>query len=828
MVLGAETMMQSLRRINAISFVIASLVCLSLASLTCTCNAQFRGLVMPGGMRGEDVSRPEVSLATLQTDPELDSILEKAKRFQDDGNFRVATKLMQAVLERSGSALYTNDEQTYFSLVRQVERQLAALPLEGLLAYRIEADAEALALVSAGEQGNLADALNQVVSRYFISSVGDDAAVRLGRLYLDQYDFVSARRVFEKALTHPDLSVPKNEILAHVALCDLFLNDLKSAQAKSQQLAETAPDLRIARLVADEIEDIQAGRDNLSSARRSRSTNWEMPLATEHRYGVGLPVSDRMLGEELVAVFQYYFDPNLRVSTTSSSGKFLAGSKAHGSEVNDTQSSFERRMLASRVKGGWRPTGMLLFGPDEIYIKNSQEMVALKKSMLPFASKKPLGDTLKVNDPMISWQSLWKNLFEVDAGTSTRNEIVNRFGKVVRPPKGVSIKLDNLMPTSSPEIQTYGDTIAAQFSIYNGVLYSIEGRKASRKMSTRAKQRFRYGQNLTRTRNNHLVAYDTTQGGKVLWTLPRESVEGKGVAEDLGGNGEAEPNQFWEQGGLMGAPVGYQNSIIAPINQNGSIWIYAFDPDNEGATLWKSHLCDEPTTGANPWSAINVSIDGNDLLVSCGLGVVFALDAATGQIRIARRYERGGQPDRYLGNKRWPGEKRFAFDNGWSSDTIIPYGRQMICFSSDASAIESIDRETGETLWKSDFDLISRKLDYLLGVYEGVLYAAGPETIVAFNLETRQLIWGGDDLFGGDVSLGKGILTPQGIFVPAENKILQFALMPRELTTQPDPVRSISVDLGGAEVGNLFSDGERFWVHGGNRVYALEAKGRNR
>ena len=121
-------------------------------------------------------------------------------------------------------------------------------------------------------------------------------------------------------------------------------------------------------------------------------------------------------------------------------------------------------------------------------------------------------------------------------------------------------------------------------------------------------------------------------------------------------------------------------------------------------------------------------------------------------------------------------------------------------------------------------DRISRKLDYLLGVYDGVLYAAGPETIAAFDLNARQHIWGGDDLFGKNVSRGRGLLTPQGIFVPVGDQILQFDLMPNELNTQPKPIREISVDLGGADVGNLFSDGERFWVHGGNRVYALEAK----
>ena len=111
-----------------------------------------------------------------------------------------------------------------------------------------------------------------------------------------------------------------------------------------------------------------------------------------------------------------------------------------------------------------------------------------------------------------------------------------------------------------------------------------------------------------------------------------------------------------------------------------------------------------------------------------------------------------------------------------------------------------------------------------MGVYDGVLYVAGPETIVAFDLNARQHIWGGDDLFGKNVSQGKGLLTPQGIFVPVGDQILQFDLMPNELITKPKPTREISVDLGGADLGNLFSDGERFWVHGGNRVYALEAK----
>ena len=809
-------MIQISRRIaGRFMLLVAGIFCLAAESTPRAVQAQVVFRNHPFG-HDEAVGESTASLATLQTDPELESILEKAQHFQADGNYRVATKLMQAVLERSGDALYSDDEWVYFSLVRQVEQQLAALPEEGLAAYRIEADAEARAIIAAGERGDLANALGQVVGKYFVSSVGDEAAVRLGRLYLDRYDFVSARRVFEKALRHPNLSIERNQILSCVALCDLFLNDVESAKQGAQQLLENQPNLRLAQLVADEIEDIESGEVDLISVQPNQADNWDMPLGSIARYGVGLPVSDRMLGDSLVATFQYYYNPSVRfLPSTKHLGQFLAGSRARGAEVVKTQSAIEKKMIAARRKHNWRPTGMLLFGPDQVYLKNATNLLALKKSELPIDTKMPLGGAL--GESKISWRSLWNNIFEIDAGTRARAQLMTRFQHRM----SRSSKNNNPIPSKLHEIRSYGDTIAAQFSIHNDVLYSIEG--PADRGNANSRRSSGGGQTYARFRNNFLVAYDLSQDGKVLWTVPRESFDNEQAIDAPEATVDADAEKFLTQGGLMGAPVGYQNTIIAPVNSNGSIWIYCLDPSAEGATRWKSHLCDEPTAGANAWSAINVSIDGSDVLVASGLGVVFVLDATTGQVRIARRYERDGQPDKVFGSVTWAGTKKTIFNQGWSSDTIIPYGRQMICFRSDASEIESIDRETGKTLWKNDLNFVSRKLDYLLGVFDGVLYAAGPETIVAYDLDNRQHLWGGDDMFEGDVSMGKGMLTPQGIFVPAGKQILHFDLMPKKLTTQPKPARKISVDLGGANVGNLFSDGDRFWVRGGNRIYALEA-----
>ena len=66
-----------------------------------------------------DVEEFEVdgNTATLKTDPELESTLQKAERYRDDGNYSFACKLWQLVLENSGDTLYSKDNEHYFSSV---------------------------------------------------------------------------------------------------------------------------------------------------------------------------------------------------------------------------------------------------------------------------------------------------------------------------------------------------------------------------------------------------------------------------------------------------------------------------------------------------------------------------------------------------------------------------------------------------------------------------------------------------------------------------------------------------------------------------------------
>ena len=67
------------------------------------------------------------------------------------------------------------------------------------------------------------------------------------------------------------------------------------------------------------------------------------------------------------------------------------------------------------------------------------------------------------------------------------------------------------------------------------------------------------------------------------------------------------------------------------------------------------------------------------------------------------------------------------------------------------------------------------------------------------------------------------MVTPQGVFVPVGNAIWQFSLGGKG--GQAEVLNQVEAFLGtDSPVGNLYSDGERIWVHGASRLYALSPK----
>ena len=169
-------------------------------------------------------SRSLVEGASLKTDTEANDLLARAEHFAGQGRYDLAGKLWQTVIDSSNDLMFTRDEwvektleheyQRYRSVSRDIEATIANLPREGREGYRVKADAEAKLIMERPGNNDSEAALAEVVRRYFISSLGDDAAFELACLKLDRYEFLPAIRLLDKIINdYPSPSVDKDLVL---------------------------------------------------------------------------------------------------------------------------------------------------------------------------------------------------------------------------------------------------------------------------------------------------------------------------------------------------------------------------------------------------------------------------------------------------------------------------------------------------------------------------------------------------------------------------------------------------------------------------------------
>lgn len=790
-------------------FVHASWSCVVALCLCSTASAQIareiefddfeirdRMILLGGGLRAVEFDpslaneqTTDAQGAILKTNPDLELDLEKAERYKNDGNYDVACQLWQIVLNRSGDTLYSEDGEVYFSLVRQVEKILATLPEKGLSVYRIKADAEAAQILAKGRGDLDEQALSQVVRKYFVSSFGDDAAFKLACLNLDNHDFIGAQRLLRKVIEqHPDPSIPLDQLFVRISLCQTVMGDVLGAKATLAQAQQHADgnSTDLINLVANAIEN--SGTENSEIEFGTSGTRF-----SNFRVMPSLP--ENFLDNNLECEWQMYV--NIKdIDRPKTVENVLMGDSAHSPVAQNTvDKSKERDMFETWREKGWQPTGRLIFDNDLVYFKSPNRMTAWSSDRL---------------SDKAAWRSAWANYFVPDDATRLLTQFHGNMG---------GRSLPSGRPTEKNHVRFFGDRISQEMAVHNDVLYTLEGPDQKPKKSARVVGHGNTGQR--RGRENHLVAYDAISG-KALWTLPRLKSDIQGEPADPNA-AENENSEFLVSGGFMSAPIGYDNLLLVPVNTGGTIWVYALDADQDGKTVWKSFLCDEPESGAEPWAPIQMSLSGSNLIVTCGTGVVFVVDASTGMIQFAKRYRRvGSQPFGRAQNVRGINVANNMKFDGWSSDEVIPYGNQMICFCSDTNMINAYDIATGNSLWFVEMAPIGmNKLNYILGIQSDVLYLAGPETVLAFDLKSEgMMLWGGEALFDGKKSNGRGMLTPDGIYLPIEDSIWKFDL--DGTGTSAKKIASATVDLGtGAPIGNLFSDGQRIWAVGANRVYAL-------
>ncbi len=721
--------------------------------------------------RKEQVEELQSKLATgagLDTDEATDELLERARVYASEDQFRYSIELWQHVLnEKTGltdrlpsdRALAKHKRLSHaagqYRPVRDlVELELSSLPDSGLSEYRIGADADARAILAAGVNGSgdIA-ALTEVVRRFFISSLGDDAAWRLSGILMDEGDFIGARRLLDKiAHVHPDPSIPRGDLLVRLAMASARAGDgagARDALAKIDQA--NGADLPESWLTTVKREAERGGPavGTLGEA----VEGWPMALGRASRDGImagppGKPVTDQKLWTEQ-PVFQFDY----KVPEMVSRNQMMGGNQ---------QSSQSRSEIVGRWEtGGWSPTSQAILANGQVFFKTHNEL-----RWYDLATRKLVD---KVEQEQI----------KVDA--NSRVWIQNYYYGPQKPN----------WPTTQEEISHFGDRVARSMTLVGDTLYHIEGRLMVGGPGAKL-MLWNNGKQSSMSMIERLCAVDVTDAGKnkrVRWRFP---------AAEEGGDMR-----------FMGPPTPAGNRLLVPVLKNNELHLIALDPGS-GKQVWSTLLC-MPGNQSSRWATVGVSVVGSEAYVASGYGVVFGVESGTGDILWAVRYERsksntadasrGGVVFRgaYGGSEILPG-----FDD----DAIIPAGDRLIITASDADSIYCLSRVNGKMLWRTP----RYNATYCLGVLEDGVFVGGKSSITRYSIASGKKQW--EEPVAE--SLGRGALTPTGVYVPVKNEIARLE------TKEGKRVGMLKIASSSRDpIGNVYCDGKNLVAAGLDRIYAM-------
>lgn len=700
----------------------------------------------------------------LKTDPEAQQLLQRAEQFVKDERFDLASVLWQKVLDDAGDNLVSVDGRVYISLRRQVEQRLAELPRLALSTYRVTADGEAQALLSAAGPDKEEQALADVVRRFFLSSHGDEAAYKLGCLALDRYDFVGASRLFLKVLEeHPDPSVPKADLLVRLAVAAGRVGDREAADkflADIEALEGPKPSRTLLGAVSEDIAQSTVASQYVSA-------RLAMPA---------LPGD--ATSKTLTALWSQEYEMRFQEQPLGRNMAYMYSGRMAPVE----QRQISREQVIDRWKqNGWMPAGKLLFADGRVFFKTG-------KNLTCWSTK---------GEDKVLWETLWNNEYEVDEFSQQLAMMAMNMG--MQP----GMQSDQ-RPRTPAEMLLFGDRIHQDISIAGGRIYSIEGRRYPKNgqpdSTTRQPKPFNWNSTPRRTRVNWLAAYDI-RTGKVQWHRAADD-----EAKDGSDGGM----------GFMAAPVACGSVLLAPATDGGSMWLLGIAPD-DGRTLWKTYLCDEPAGGCDPWSPIKVAVEGRDAYVLCGAGVVFAVDGTTGAIRWVVRYQRDKKSTstRMVMRGGYGGAARLEDYDGWSEEMLVPVGRQLLVMASDSAWLFSLDCRSGEFLWRSP-RTTGGAASYCIGVKGRAMFVGGTTQVRRVDIPSGKIVWEYPKEGPAIESYGRAVLTDDALYVPVKDSVLKL-----------DPETGLEVSQVGVRltshdpVGNLYSDGEKLWVLSANRFYSL-------
>lgn len=708
------------------------------------------------------------SRGDLDQDPDIEPLIRNALRYAEEQRFQDAAMVMQQVLDKAferRSLLIPSANGTFVPIRTELERQIrenASL----LSAYRIMVDGEARGLLAqAAASADPEPLLREIQSRFFFSRSGDRAAFELACLHLDRHEFVAARRLLERVLTHPDLSVPRPEVYRRLAAVSAFLGDKNTLETTRQRLsglqaAFPGPlDQQLTTIVE------RAGQHDSSSYRVGQRL---MAFGDASRRGrleglVGTPGSS--------AVWTTIWQTSATLTGLPAPYWTLPNARANIPTV--TRPEMVRRWR----EGRWLPTSQAFFDQDTLFVRTHHFLNPYRRNASPIPAT--LAFDLETGE--LKWAS------DEPAGANIRGQ--NLFPFIT----SAAAMARMTAPAAMEEQLLFSDSATASLSVINGVVYSIEGRAWTVGLRL---PNVGFGNVAAQVSGNRLAAIDA-RTGKVLWRLI--------------GDEDAGPDNVRRT--FQSPPVGFGGLIYVLAEINDGLYLLAIDPspsidnrDPESRILWQRYLAAANVNPAAPSATIGMALDGSDLYIATGRGVVLAVSAIDGDIHWAGYYDRASETLDANQRRIMMMQGRELPTTGFSEDTIVSLGDLLVVLPSDAQRVLVFDRLDGRLLHQHNEDQHS----YLIGAVENGVILGGSGGVVRYEVTRDRLrrAW----RQGVSEKFGRGALASDGVYVPSGQKVVRLQ------TSNGRPNREIPVAFSGADsafnapLGNIFPAGDRLLV----------------
>ncbi|MEX0715346.1 MAG: PQQ-binding-like beta-propeller repeat protein [Planctomycetaceae bacterium] len=721
--------------------------------------------------------------ARLNVDFERERLMARAERYAAAGQIEPALLRWQQMLDEprtrihsGGVALHeasvvrTSVGQSvygrYFALGHEIERLIARSSPAVLDAYQEMSDPAARAVLN-DQRRDRREALGRIVHSYFLSSFGDDAAYELAAVRFDRGEMPAAARLLTRILEdHPRPDVPREKVLFRLALVEARMGHVATARKRMEELsrlpvAEVSPELR--RLARREIET--------AAERAARSVAFPSgPAPASSQVSVPLPAPPSRLFE--VPLTEEWVAPRAprsggvisRVETrvVSTVRANALGIRQAVQSQTDTTDPTPDETAASWRRHGWTPAAALLIDGGRAYLAGDVDLICID-----LATGRPL------------WRSDREYHYEATL-------LAQQFSQ--------QASGDGLRPQSTGEARLFGDRVHQAMSLGAGGIHVLEGLladKGTRPGDIDGAAPISISQ---RVRHNWLTRYDA-RTGKLKWT--RQAADEEIAKDDTS---------------FLAAPAAAGGRLFVPVSDRGAVWLHALDAER-GETLWRTFLCDEPLGSASPWSPVAVVCAGSDVYVCPGTGVVFALDAASGDVHWAVRYQRSGRFDQRPTHRGIVADQVREFE-GWNEDALIPHEGRLIVLASDYDRLFALDRRSGDLMWESP--RAGRPDDpqpaWCLGLLDGGLYVAGPGVVRRYEAAGGRLVW----QRSVERATGRGFVSPGGVYLPLDETIVRL-----DAETGEPTHRTRFVSPSPEPLGNLYSDGERLLVAGPRRLCSL-------